>query len=76
MLLGAGRETLDSRIDPAVGVVLHKKVGDLVVEGEPLLTVHVNDRARLDQALAILRAAVQVGPEAPAAVPLVREVFA
>ncbi|PYQ18987.1 MAG: thymidine phosphorylase, partial [Acidobacteria bacterium] len=28
MLLGAGRETVDSRIDPAVGVVLHKKVGD------------------------------------------------
>jgi pyrimidine-nucleoside phosphorylase len=76
MLLGAGRETLDSRIDPAVGVVLHKKVGDLVVQGEPLLTVHVDDRGRLDAALAILREAVQVGPEAPAAVPLVREVFA
>jgi pyrimidine-nucleoside phosphorylase len=76
MLLGAGRETLDSRIDPAVGVVLHKKVGDLVVHGEPLLTVHVNDRARLDDALALLRDAVQVGPEAPPPVPLVREVFA
>jgi pyrimidine-nucleoside phosphorylase len=76
MLLGAGRETLDSTIDPAVGVVLRKKVGDLVVQGEPLLTVHVNDRARLDDALAILRDAIQVGPEAPPAVPLVREVFA
>ena len=76
MLLGAGRETLDSRIDPAVGVVLHKKVGDLVIQGEPLLTVHVNDRARLDDALAILRDAIQVGPEALPAVPLVREVFA
>ncbi|HET9317501.1 MAG TPA: thymidine phosphorylase [Vicinamibacteria bacterium] len=76
MILGAGRETLDSRIDPAVGVVLHKKVGDLVVGGEPLLTVHVNDRARLDDALAILRDAVQVGAEAPPPVPLVREVFA
>ena len=36
MLLGAGRETVDSGIDPAVGLVLHKKVGDLVKEGEPL----------------------------------------
>ena len=35
MLLGAGRETVDSIIDPAVGLVLHKKVGDLVIEGEP-----------------------------------------
>jgi thymidine phosphorylase len=56
--------------------VLHKKVGDLVVQGEPLLTVHVDDRARLDDALAILREAVQIGPEAPPAVPLVREVIA
>ena len=30
MLLGAGRETVESAIDPAVGFVLHKKVGDPV----------------------------------------------
>jgi pyrimidine-nucleoside phosphorylase len=76
MLLGGGRETLESRIDPAVGMVLHKKVGDLVIEGEPLVTVHVNDRSRLDQALELLRGAIKVGPEAPPAVGLVREVFA
>src|SRR5438128_402528 len=35
MLLGAGRETVDSRIDPAVGLMLHKKVGDPVEAGEP-----------------------------------------
>src|SRR6185436_7418013 len=39
MLLGAGRETVDSRIDPAVGLVLRKKVGDPVAQGEPLLTL-------------------------------------
>jgi pyrimidine-nucleoside phosphorylase len=75
MLLGAGRETVDSRIDPAVGLVLHKKVGDLVVPGEPLMTVHVNDRSRLDEALSVLQAAVEIAPEAPASVPLVREVI-
>lgn len=75
MLLGAGRETVDSRIDPAVGLVLHKKVGDLVVRGEALLTVHVNDRRCLDQALDLLRSAVRVGPEAPPSVPLIRDVI-
>jgi thymidine phosphorylase len=49
MLLGAGRETVDSRIDPAVGLILHKKVGDPVEKGEPLVTLHVNDRGRLDE---------------------------
>jgi pyrimidine-nucleoside phosphorylase/thymidine phosphorylase len=75
MLLGAGRETVDSRIDPAVGLVLHKKVGDLVLPGEPLMTVHVNDRSRLAEALSVLDAAVEIAPEAPPAVPLVREVI-
>lgn len=75
MLLGAGREAVDSRIDPAVGLVLHKKVGDLVVAGEPLLTVHVNDRRRLEEVLERLRDAVKVAPEAPPATPLVRAVL-
>jgi pyrimidine-nucleoside phosphorylase len=75
MLLGAGRETVDSRIDPAVGLVLHKKVGDLVLQGEPLITMHVNDRSRLDEARAMLEKAVEIGPEAPPSVPLVREVL-
>jgi pyrimidine-nucleoside phosphorylase len=75
MLLGAGRETVDSRIDPAVGIVLRKKVGELVMPGEPLLTVHLNDRRRLDEAMAILRAAVEVAPEASPPGPLVKDVL-
>lgn len=42
MQLGAGRATKDDVIDPAVGLVLHKKVGDKVAEGEALLTIHAN----------------------------------
>lgn len=45
MLLGAGRATKDSVIDLAVGIVLHKKVGDAVKEGEPLLTIHSNQES-------------------------------
>lgn len=42
MLLGAGRATKDSIIDLAVGLVLHKKVGDLVKIGESLATIYAN----------------------------------
>lgn len=42
MLLGAGRTTKESVIDLAVGLVLHKKVGDKVEKGESLLTIHTN----------------------------------
>lgn len=40
MMLGAGRERKDSVINLAVGLVLHKKVGDFVKAGESLLTIH------------------------------------
>ncbi|MDY0396518.1 pyrimidine-nucleoside phosphorylase [Virgibacillus halophilus] len=42
MLLGAGRASKESEIDLAVGIVLHKKIGDPVKEGESLLTLHTN----------------------------------
>jgi pyrimidine-nucleoside phosphorylase len=74
MLLGAGRETVESTIDPAVGVVLHKKCGELVIEGEPLVTIHYNEPKRLDLALPLLERAVRLAPEAPAATPLIRGV--
>lgn len=48
--LGAGRERKEDKIDHAVGVIVHKKVGDLVTAGEPTFTIHANDRARLERA--------------------------
>ncbi len=42
MILGAGRATKEDVIDPAVGIVLHKKVGDNVAQGESLLTIYSN----------------------------------
>ncbi len=62
MLLGAGRARMDSAIDPAVGVILRKKSGSEVRAGEPLCTVFVNDESRLDEALALLSGAFQIGP--------------
>lgn len=44
MVLGAGRVTKDSVIDLAVGLVLNKKVGDYVVAGEPIVTIHSNSK--------------------------------
>ncbi len=38
--LGAGRSRVEDRVDPAVGIVVHKKLGDRVERGEPLCTVH------------------------------------
>ncbi|HJV31286.1 MAG TPA: thymidine phosphorylase, partial [Bacillales bacterium] len=48
MMLGAGRVTKESVIDLAVGVVLHKKVGDFVQAGESLVTIHSNQESVQD----------------------------
>ena len=41
-ILGAGRETKESEIDLAVGIVLEKKVGDKVKKGDTLAVIHSN----------------------------------
>ena len=40
MQLGAGRKSLDDKINHRVGVVLNKKVGDKVEEGDTLAYIH------------------------------------
>jgi len=47
--LGAGRARKTDPVDHAVGLLIHKKVGDKVEVGEPLFTIHANDPARLAQ---------------------------
>ncbi|WP_140921218.1 pyrimidine-nucleoside phosphorylase [Limnobaculum xujianqingii] len=42
MLLGAGRATKEDDIDLAVGLMLHKKVGDSVQTGDSLVTIYAN----------------------------------
>jgi pyrimidine-nucleoside phosphorylase len=71
--LGAGRERIDSIIDPAVGFVLEKKVGDRADRGESLACMHWRDQARADEAERRLRAAYAIGPRPPAARPLILE---
>lgn len=41
-MLGAGRETKDSEIDYSAGLILHKKVGDFVKEGDSLATMYAS----------------------------------
>lgn len=75
MLLGAGREAKDSIIDLAVGVVLEKKIGERVAAGDTLVTLHVNDESRLNEALELLDSAFVIGQELPVVKPLIYKVI-
>ncbi|MDQ0286603.1 pyrimidine-nucleoside phosphorylase/thymidine phosphorylase [Desulfofundulus luciae] len=65
MLLGAGRKAKEDTIDPAVGVVLHKKVGNRVKAGDVLATLHVNNPENLATARQLVAGAFIFSPSAP-----------
>ena len=50
MILGAGRETKDDILDLSAGIVLEKKVGDYVNEGDILAYMHLNKEEKFEQA--------------------------
>jgi pyrimidine-nucleoside phosphorylase len=68
--LGAGRSKQGDPIDHSVGVVVHRKVGDRVVEGDPLFTVHANDPALMRSATERVRRAHQISPDPVDPLPL------
>ena len=73
MLLGAGRETVTSPIDPAAGIVLVRSSGDAVASGDVIAELH-HDPARaasVPAALDLLRGACEIGPQPPPRRPLV-----
>jgi pyrimidine-nucleoside phosphorylase len=75
MMLGGGREKKEHAIDPAVGLVLERKIGDPVRKGENLCTIHYNLEARLVPATRLLAESFEIGDKAPAGTPLVRKII-
>lgn len=65
MAIGAGRSTKEDVIDPAVGVVLNKKVGQPVEKGEPLAFIHLNKQTGQEQALAGITNSFRISDEQP-----------
>ncbi len=73
-LLGAGKDPHHhNKIDYAVGVSEIKKVGTQVKQGEPLMMIHYNDEAKLEQALNYFKDAYRLAPKRPIPPPLVVE---
>ena len=62
MILGAGRARVDSIINPSVGVILNKKIGEHVQKGELLFTIyHDDDGPGFAQAKSMIEKAYVLG---------------
>ncbi len=65
LMLGGGRETKESVIDLAVGLILEKKVGDRVEAGQPLAYIHADDEKTCQAATERFLKAYTIGESAP-----------
>jgi thymidine phosphorylase len=76
LVLGGGRTTKEDVIDPAVGITVHKKIGDWANASEPLCTLHYNTTAALEEArLLVLSGYFFDSKSAPRDQALVRQII-
>lgn len=54
MILGAGRETKEDLLDLSAGIILNKKVGDYVKEGETIATIYYNKEDKLENSIKMI----------------------
>ena len=65
----------DNVISPAVGLIMHKRVGDAVQAGEAICTLYVNDEKNLEDAISTMKEAVQIGAKPDHVTPMVYAVI-
>lgn len=71
LALGAGRNTIEDKIDYSAGIILRRKTGDFVEAGEEIATLYSNDRSGFATAESLLLAATQICGQKPHDEPLV-----
>jgi pyrimidine-nucleoside phosphorylase len=55
VILGGGRAKKEDSVDPSVGIVLHRKLGDAVSAGESICTIHYNSETHANEAALLLQ---------------------
>jgi pyrimidine-nucleoside phosphorylase len=75
VILGGGRERKEDSVDPSVGIVLHKKVGDRIASGEPLATIYYNAESKAARARQLIEASCEIADAAPPKRPLIHRII-
>ena len=75
MKLGGGRATKEDVIDPRVGVVLHRKLGDSVARGESIAAIHAADEESARAAVEMLRSCYEFSDSSVIRPPFIRKIL-
>lgn len=70
-VLGAGRARKEDPIDPAVGLVMHVRIGDSVSQDTPLCTLYINDDVNEQDSINRVVSAVRISSTSPEKTPLI-----
>ena len=75
LLAGAGRETKDDVIDYGAGIILSKKMGSYVNEGDILATIYTSDMSRIEKSEEMLLSAYTMSNEKPAKADIIHKII-
>lgn len=74
-MLGAGRATKQDVIDPSVGILFCKRIGDRISRGDPLCTLYVNDENRIEEVRNLLYRAIRIDAIPAKNTPLIYDII-
>lgn len=72
--LGAGRVKKEDVIEPEVGIILNKKVGDTVKENDVLVYIHANSQEKLNEAKKKILEIIKISNSKPEKVETILEI--
>jgi thymidine phosphorylase len=72
---GGGRLRLEDRIDHAVGLRIHAKIGDQISASDPIVTAYYNDESKFEEMAARLRTAYRIENAPPHSEALIKAVI-
>jgi pyrimidine-nucleoside phosphorylase len=75
VLLGAGRNTMEDKIDYGAGIWLDKKSGDQVDKGQIIARIYADNKKKLEQGFELFSKAVKITAKKPIKHKLIREVI-
>lgn len=75
VLLGAGRNTMEDKIDYGAGIWLDKKSGDKVAKGQVIARLYAEDKKKLEQGFELFKTAIKISSQKPKPRKLIKEVI-
>jgi pyrimidine-nucleoside phosphorylase len=75
LLLGAGRNKKEDKIDYLAGIILNKKTGDFVQKGEVIATMYSSNESLFDSAVKKFLASTKIGSNKPKTQKLIHSII-